>query len=72
MAIFLHIGWARLGVLFIGLTFVAEARAADPPRIMFYHDGRHPLMYMYEPAMEKEELESAVDELVGTPVDALM
>jgi len=21
------------------------------PRIMFYHDGRHPLIYMYEPPM---------------------
>ena len=42
------------------------------PRIMFYHDGRHPLIYMYEPPMQKEEYEAAVDELVGTPVDTLM
>ena len=42
------------------------------PRIMFYHDGRHPLLYMYEPAMQKEECEAAVDELAGTPVEALM
>ncbi|MDP6439265.1 MAG: hypothetical protein QGH74_06505 [Candidatus Brocadiia bacterium] len=42
------------------------------PRIMFYHDGRHPLIYMYEPPMQKEEYESAVDELAGTPVEALM
>ncbi len=42
------------------------------PRIMFYHDGRHPLLYMYEPPMQKEECEAAVDELVGTPVEALM
>ena len=42
------------------------------PRIMFYHDGRHPLIYMYEPPMQKEEYEAGVDELVGTPVDALM
>lgn len=42
------------------------------PRIMFYHDGRHPLIYMYEPPMQKEEYEAAVDELVGTPVEALM
>ena len=33
------------------------------PRIMFYHDGRHPLLYMYEPTMQKEECEAAVDEL---------
>ena len=42
------------------------------PRIMYYHDGRHPLIYMYEPPMQKEEYEQAVDELVGTPVEALM
>lgn len=42
------------------------------PRIMFYHDGRHPLIYMYEPPMQKEEYQHAVDELAGTPVDALM
>ena len=43
-----------------------------PARMMFYHDGRHPLIYMYEPPMQKSEYEMAVDELVGTPVDALM
>ena len=42
------------------------------PRIMFEHDARHSLIYMYEPPINREELESAVDELVGTPVDALM
>ena len=42
------------------------------PRIMFYHDGRHPLIYMYEPPMQKEEYEAGVDELIGTPVEALM
>ncbi|MCZ6676794.1 MAG: hypothetical protein O7E52_06045 [Candidatus Poribacteria bacterium] len=42
------------------------------PRIMFYHDGRHPLIYMYEPPMRKEEYEAGVNELVGTPVEALM
>jgi len=42
------------------------------PRIMFYHDGRHPLIYMYEPPMQVEEYRHAVDELAGTPVDALM
>ena len=46
--------------------------ASKKPRIMFFHDSRHPAIYMYEPPMEKEEFESAVDELVGTPVEALM
>ena len=42
------------------------------PRVMFDHDARHPLIYMYEPPMYREELEAGVDELVGTPVEALM
>ncbi|MBM3802864.1 MAG: hypothetical protein FJW26_11220 [Acidimicrobiia bacterium] len=42
------------------------------PAILFYHDGRHPLVYMYEPPMSKEEYESPVDELAGTPVEALV
>ena len=41
------------------------------PRMMFYHDSRHPAIYMYEPPMEKEEFESAVDELAGTSVDCV-
>ena len=42
------------------------------PRIMYYTDARHPLVYMYEPPMQKEEYEAGVDELVGTPVEAIM
>ena len=42
------------------------------PKMMFYHDGRHPLIYMYEPPMRKEEFESAVDELLGTPIEVIM
>ena len=42
------------------------------PRLAFYHDGRHPLIYMYEPPMQRVEYEQGVDELLGTPVDALM
>jgi hypothetical protein len=41
------------------------------PNFFFYHDGRHPLIYMYEPPMTKEEYESAINELVGTPVEAI-
>ena len=58
-------------------TAAAESAANDgakgrKPRIMFYHDGRHPLIYMYEPPMQKEEFEAGVDELAGTPVEAIM
>ena len=48
------------------------ASLPSKPSIMFYHDGRHPLIYMYEPPMQKAEYEAGVDELVGTPVQALM
>jgi hypothetical protein len=47
-------------------------RPRKKPRIMFYNDCRHPAIYMYEPPMEKEQFEAAVDELLGTPVEALM
>lgn len=42
------------------------------PRMMFFHDGRHPHIYLYEPPMQKEEYAAAVDELSGTTIDALM
>ena len=42
------------------------------PKIMFYHDGRHSHIYRYEPPMHKEEYIALVDELAGTPVDAIM
>ena len=47
-------------------------KAMAKPRTFYDHDGRHPLIYMYEPPMQKEEYESAVDELAGTSIDALM
>ena len=42
------------------------------PRMMFFHDGRHPHIYMYEPPMQKEEYAVAIDELSGTTIDAVM
>lgn len=41
------------------------------PRIMYYHDARHPLAYMFEPPMPKQAWEIPIDELVGTPVEVL-
>ena len=70
---------ASLGLL--GANKAAAAPGPQPatthssgrkPTMMFYHDGRHPLIYMYEPPMRKEEFESAVDELLGTPIEAIM
>lgn len=42
------------------------------PRLMFENDSRHTLIYMYEPPIEQEEYESAVNELLGTPIEALV
>jgi hypothetical protein len=56
-------------------TDAAAKKSISPrkkPTICFYHDGRHPLIYMYEPPIQKEEYEAAVDELVGTPIEAIM
>ena len=38
------------------------------PSLLFYHDGRHPLIYMYEPPITLDQYQQAVDELLGTPV----
>ena len=67
-------GGLRRNPVVAGPTGVSSTKSSIPkkPRIMFYHDGRHPLIYMYEPPMQKEEYESAVDELLGTPIEALM
>ena len=42
------------------------------PRIMYYNDGRHSHTYRYEPPMRPEEYVSMVDEIVSTPIEALM
>ena len=38
---------------------------------MFYHDARHCHLYRYEPPMHREEYVAMVDELAGTPVEAI-
>ena len=42
------------------------------PLLMFYHDGRHPHIYMHEPPLQKKEYEAAIDELSGTTVEVVM
>ena len=44
----------------------------EKPRMMFFHDGRHPHIYLYEPPMQEEEYAAAIDELSGTTIDAVM
>ena len=49
----------------------ARSMVLELPRIQYYTDGRHPLIYMYEPPMQPEEMAHVVDEVAGTPVQAL-
>ena len=40
--------------------------------LMFENDSRHTLLYMCEPPVAQEGCEAAVDELLGTPIGALV
>ncbi|MCY3759685.1 MAG: hypothetical protein OXH50_00410 [Gemmatimonadetes bacterium] len=42
------------------------------PKIVYYHDGRHPHIYRYEPPMYPEEYQACIDELATTSVEAVM
>jgi len=44
-------------------TKASSVKSNKKPRIMFYNDCRHPGIYMYEPPMEKEELEKLEKEI---------
>ena len=43
----------------------------EKPKLIYYHDSRHLLLYRYDPPMSLHQLRQPVDELVGTPVDTL-
>ena len=49
------VGEASLSALNAADSSSAAAVPHVKPRIMYYTDGRHPLVYMYEPPMRKEE-----------------
>ena len=42
------------------------------PRLMFYTDARHSHIYRFEPPMTRDEYVGVIDELVGTPVEAVL
>ena len=41
------------------------------PRLIYYHDSRHLLLYRHDPPMSLHQLRKPVDELLGTAVDTL-
>lgn len=42
------------------------------PRLIYYHDSRHYLLYRFDPPMSLHRLRKPVDDLIGTPVDTLV
>ena len=53
----------------------ARARLEDPnmrkPKLIYYNDSRHYLMYRYDPPLSRHVLRQPVDEILGTGVDTL-
>ena len=43
----------------------------EKPKLFYYNDARHYLMYRFDPPLSKSTLERPVDELLGTGVDTL-
>ena len=43
----------------------------NKPKLIYYHDSRHSLLYRFDPPMSLHGLRQPVDELIGTPVDTL-
>ena len=41
------------------------------PRLIYYNDARHYLMYRLDPPLNRYQLQSPVDEILGTGVDTL-
>ena len=41
------------------------------PKLIYYNDARHYLMYRYDPPLSKHVLQQPVDEILGTGVDTL-
>ena len=41
------------------------------PKLIYYNDSRHYLMYRYDPPLSRHVLRQPVDEILGTGVDTL-
>ena len=41
------------------------------PKLIYYNDSRHYLMYRFDPPLSRHRLQSPVDEILGTGVDTL-
>ena len=41
------------------------------PKLIYYNDSRHYLMYRYDPPLSRHVLQQPVDEILGTGVDTL-
>ena len=43
----------------------------EKPKLIYYHDSRHLLLYRHDPPMSLHQLRQPVDEIIGTAVDTL-
>ena len=51
---------------------IHKESAMKRPRLIYYHDSRHYLMYRFDPPMSLHQLRKPVDDLIGTGVDTLV
>ena len=42
------------------------------PKLIYYHDSRHYLLYRFDPPMSLHQLRKPVDDLIGTGIDTLV
>jgi len=42
------------------------------PKLIYYHDSRHYLLYRFDPPMSLNQLRKPVDDLIGTGIDTLV
>ena len=42
------------------------------PKLIYYHDSRHYLLYRFDPPMRLHQLRKPVDDLIGTGIDTLV
>lgn len=41
------------------------------PKLIYYNDARHYLLYRFDPPLSRQRLQSPVDDILGTGVDTL-
>ena len=69
-AVFIFVCFLNVSLL-QGQTQPADNRAASSGEVMFYSDGRHSSVYLYEPPMGVRQYVEPIDELLDLGVDTI-